>query len=206
MPQYTSTTDTWGLYSANAAYNAMQASLAIRPTHGLVFNVNYTWSKEMDDAGTIRTGYPIPAAQNATGKAWKADRMDRSLSTIDSPQNIAIYGDYKLPFGKGHIGSSHFLVRAIAGGWTFSSIAYLRLGVSAYALLLVLYGQHAAQPGHLHAGPQPQLLRPHHDRPHGVRESRPSPWAPSRISRVATPTTPPPARVATSATPPRAMV
>lgn len=133
MPQYASTSDTWGLYTANAAYNALQASVAIRPTHGLTFNVNYTWSKEMDDAGTIRSGYAIPAAQNATGKAWKADRMDRSMSTIDSPQNIAMYGVYKLPFGKGGIGSDHFLVRALAGGWEFSSILTYSSG---YPLIL----------------------------------------------------------------------
>jgi hypothetical protein len=122
MPQYTTTADTWGLYSANADYNSLQASIAIRPTHGLTFNVNYTWSKEMDDAGTIRTGYPIPAAQNATGKAWAADRMDRSLSTISSPQNIALFGVYKLPFGKGGFGADNAIVRAVAGGWEFSSV------------------------------------------------------------------------------------
>jgi hypothetical protein len=122
MPQYTSTADTWGLYSANAAYNGLQSSIAIRPTHGLTLNVNYTWSKEMDDAGTIRTGYPIPAGQNATGKAWKANRMDRAISTIDSPQNIAMYGVYRLPFGKGGFGADNFIVRTLAGGWEFSSI------------------------------------------------------------------------------------
>jgi len=123
MPQYSGTTDTWGLYSANAAYNALQVSIAIRPTHGLTFNFNYTWSKEMDDAGTVRSGYPIPGGLNLTGKSFGADRMDRSLSTLDSPQNIATYGVYKLPFGKGHIGGNHFIVRALAGGWEFSSIA-----------------------------------------------------------------------------------
>jgi hypothetical protein len=128
MPQFSGVTDTWGLYSANADYNALQASLAIRPTHGLTFNVNYTWSKELDDAGTIRTGFAIPAAQNATGKAWKADRIDRSLSTITTPQNIAMYGVYKLPFGKGHMGGDHLLVRALAGGWTFSSIITYQSG------------------------------------------------------------------------------
>src|SRR5665213_156751 len=133
MPQYSGTTDTWGLYSANAAYNALQASLAIRATHGLTFNLNYTWPKEMDDAGTIRSGFPIPAAQNATGHAWKADRIDRSLSTIDSPQNIEAYGVYKLPFGKGHLGGDHFIVRALAGGWEFSSIVTYSSG---YPLLL----------------------------------------------------------------------
>ena len=122
MPQYSGVTDTWGLYSANAAYNSLQTSLAIQPTAGLTLNVNFTWSKELDDAGTIRSGFPIPAFASATGKAWAADRMDRSLSTIESPYNLAAYGVYNLPFGKGHIGGDHFLVRAIAGGWQFSSI------------------------------------------------------------------------------------
>jgi hypothetical protein len=122
MPQYSGTTDTWGLYSANAAYNSLQTSLAIQPTRGLTLNINFTWSKELDDAGTIRTGFPIPAFANATGKAWAADRMDRSLSTLDVPYGLAAYGVYNLPFGRGHIGGNHFLVRAIAGGWQFSSI------------------------------------------------------------------------------------
>jgi hypothetical protein len=122
MPQYSGTTDTWGLYSANAAYNAMQASLAIRPTHGLTLNVNYTFSKELDDAGTIRTGYPIPASLNASGKAWAADRMDRSISTISTPHIFVVYGVYKLPFGKDGIGHDNRLVRALAGGWELSSI------------------------------------------------------------------------------------
>lgn len=122
MPQYSGVTDTWGLYSGNAAYNSLQASLAFREFHGLMLNINYTWSKEIDNVGTIRTGYAIPASVNATGKAWKADRMDRSLSTIESPQNLEMYSVYRLPFGKDHIGGNHFLVRAIAGGWTLSNI------------------------------------------------------------------------------------
>jgi hypothetical protein len=128
MPQYSGTSDTWGLYSANAAYNALQVSLAIRPTHGLTFNVNYTFSKELDDAGTIRTGYPIPANLNATGRAWAADRIDRSLSTIDTPDVFVAYGVYKLPFGKGGIGQDNRFVRAIAGGWELSSILTLQSG------------------------------------------------------------------------------
>jgi hypothetical protein len=122
MPQYSGVTDTWGSESANAAYNSLQASLAIRPTHGLTFNVNYTWSKEMDDAGTIRTGFAVPGAENATGQFKPAHSMDWSLSTLDQPQSIAAYGVYDLPFGKGNIGSNHFLVRVLAGGWKFSNI------------------------------------------------------------------------------------
>lgn len=145
MPQFSGTTDTWGLYSANAAYNALQTSLAMQPTRGLTLNVNFTWSKELDDAGTIRSGFPIPAAANATGRNWAADRMDRSLSTIESPYNLEAYGVYYLPFGKGHIGGNNFLVRAIAGGWQFSSIV---TATSGYPLTLTSSAcTSAAQPG-----------------------------------------------------------
>jgi hypothetical protein len=128
MPQYSTTADTWGIQSANAAYNALQVSVGLRPTHGLTFNLNYTWSKEMDDAGTIRTGFAIPSYANATGKNWAADRMDRSLSTISVPQNIAAYGVWALPFGKGQIGGDQFLVRALAAGWKLSSILTITSG------------------------------------------------------------------------------
>jgi hypothetical protein len=50
------------------------------------------------------------------------NRIDRSLSANSVPQNLAIYGVYNLPFGKGGIGNDSWLVRNLAGGWTFSSV------------------------------------------------------------------------------------
>lgn len=121
MPQYSGSTDTWGDV-ANANYNAFQLSLSQRLSHGLTFFLNYTYSHNIDDAGTMRSGWPIPAAFNATGKAWAANRMDRSLSTNSQPENLSIFGIYKLPFGKGGIGGDHFIVRALFGGWETSDI------------------------------------------------------------------------------------
>jgi len=129
MPQYSGTTDTWGLYSANAAWNALEVSLAIRPTHGLTFNLNYTWDKELDDAGSIRSGYAIPGSLTLNGKSWAADRIDRSESILDLPQNMAAYGVYKLPFGKGAIGQDHLMVRALASGWELSGITTYSSGL-----------------------------------------------------------------------------
>jgi len=121
MPQYSGTTDTWGNV-ANANYNALQVTLSQRFSHGLSFTVNYTYSKEMDDAGTNRSGFAIPAAAVLSGKAWNQNRIDYSLSTLDEPQQLAAFGVYKLPFGKGGIGASNLLVRAILGGWETSHI------------------------------------------------------------------------------------
>ncbi len=122
MPQFSGTTDTWGSQSANANYNAFQLSLAQRLSHGLTFNVNYTYEKNLDDAGTMRSGWAIPASRLISGQAWKENRIDRGLSVNSVPQNLAIYGVYNLPFGKGGIGNDSRLVRILAGGWTYSSV------------------------------------------------------------------------------------
>ena len=41
----------------------------MRASHGLTFMANYTWSRSIDDGGTFRTGYAIPAAYSGNGKA-----------------------------------------------------------------------------------------------------------------------------------------
>lgn len=122
QPQFSGTTDTWGSQSANANYHALQLSLAQRASHGLMLNLSYTYSKNIDDAGTQRSGFAIPANLLISGRAWKANRIDRSLSANNVPQNLSIYGVYQLPFGKGGIGNDSWLVRNLAGGWTFSSV------------------------------------------------------------------------------------
>jgi hypothetical protein len=48
---------------------------------------------------------------------------------VAAPQNLAAYGVYKLPFGKGAIGGDNFFVRTLAGGWQFSSIFTYGSGV-----------------------------------------------------------------------------
>jgi hypothetical protein len=128
-PQYSGTTDTWGTNVANANYNAFQLSVSQRASHGLTLNINYTYSHNIDNAGTIRSGYAIPAAFTAAGVAFSQDRIDRSNSINSQPQNLSIFGVYDSPFGKGKIGSEHFLVRALLGGWQNSEIFQYSSGI-----------------------------------------------------------------------------
>jgi hypothetical protein len=128
MPQFSGSTDTWGSQSANASYHALQVSFSHRASKGLTFNANYTWSKSIDDAGTQRSGWNIPGNTTLTGKAWKQNTLDRGLSANSVPQNFAAYGVYQLPFGKGGIGGTHFVVRALASGWSLSEIFTLTSG------------------------------------------------------------------------------
>jgi hypothetical protein len=121
-PQYSGTSDFWGNYVANGNYNSFQVSLAQRERHGLSFNVNYTYSQNTDDAGTQRSGYDIPASAIATGVSYPKNRIDRSISINDQPQNLSIYGVYTSSYGKGSLGGSHFISRALLSGWQTSMI------------------------------------------------------------------------------------
>ena len=122
FPQYSGMGDTWGNVG-NFSYHSLQLVLSQRLHDGLTFNVNYTYSKNIGDDGTYRSGYYIPAGAISGGtRAYKQDRMDRSLTTISIPNIIHAYGVYQLPFGKGKIGDNSLLVRTLAGGWQFSGI------------------------------------------------------------------------------------
>jgi hypothetical protein len=112
--------DSFG-YVANSNYNALQATLNMRASHGLTFMANYTWSRAIDDGGTFRTGYAIPAAYSNSGRAWKQDAIERSVSTSNQPQHVVITGVWDLPIGKSFL-NGNAIERAIFGGYKFSEI------------------------------------------------------------------------------------
>jgi hypothetical protein len=115
--QYSGVTDQVGSVG-NSNYNSLQVSIVQRLNRGITFMLNYTYSKNIDDLGTFRTGYAIPAGILAnSGTAYPIDRIERSLSTQDQPQNIVFTSTYDLPFGKGHIGDGNAIVRMLTGGW-----------------------------------------------------------------------------------------
>ncbi len=122
MPQFSGVTDTWGSQTANASYHSLQLSLAKRASHGLTLNLNYTYSMQLDDTGTIRSGYAIPASLTLNGKAWRQNSIDKSPSVTSVPQNLSIYGVYQIPAGRGHLGGGHLLPRAVLSGWNLSGI------------------------------------------------------------------------------------
>lgn len=123
FPQYSGVTDLWGANSANLSYHSLQIMLVQRPTRGLTFNVNYTYSKNIGDDGTFRSGFDIPAAAlSGGGQDWHQDRIDRSWTIVSAPQVLHAFGVYELPFGKGHMGGDSMLMRALTGGWQVSGI------------------------------------------------------------------------------------
>jgi len=109
FPQYSGVTDSYGDI-ANSNYNALQLILNKRLSQGLQFMMNYSYSHEIDDQGTYRSGY-LPT------------RADRSRGSEDAPQILNSTAVYSLPFGKGHsLGDRNFVVRSLVSGWQTSGI------------------------------------------------------------------------------------
>lgn len=136
FPQYSSApTPTWDNIG-NISYHSLQITLKQREWKGVSYTLNYTYSKNIGDDGTSRSGYAVPAAASSSGIALPGNnRADRDLTNNDRPQNLNVYGVGKLPFGKGHWGGNNFFVRNVAGGWSlagmFSYISGAPLSITA---------------------------------------------------------------------------
>jgi hypothetical protein len=113
-------TDTFA-YVTNSNYHSLQTTFNMRATHGLTFMANYTWSKAIDDGGSFRSGYAIPAGliANAPNLSMPADRLDRSLSTSNQPHHVVVTGVWNLPFGREVLNGAAW-ERAIFGGFQLS--------------------------------------------------------------------------------------
>jgi hypothetical protein len=134
FPQYSSVSDLWGSNVGNFSYHSVQMTLQQRMAHGMTFNVNYTYSKNIGDDGNFRSGFNIPGAALSNGAggssttSWHQDRIERSWTAASIPSTLHAFGVWQLPFGKGHIGDSSMLMRALAGGWQFSGIYTYQAG------------------------------------------------------------------------------
>ena len=126
-PQYSSVSQTW-YSSANADYHGLQASLDQKNWRDLSFSANFTWSKTMDNTGSVRAVGMIPANVWDGGYNVDASKLEHTVSVYDQPLIFHFYGQYKLPFGANKIGSNNQLTRKVAGGWQVSWIYNLASG------------------------------------------------------------------------------
>lgn len=102
------------------SYNALQISLRKRFSGGLLFDLNYTYSKSIDLSST-RESDGITSAQIVN--PWNPNQM-RAVSDYDTPHILSAYFVYELPVGKGKkfLGSSNRLMDAAFGGWQLNGI------------------------------------------------------------------------------------
>ncbi|MFP5238004.1 MAG: carboxypeptidase regulatory-like domain-containing protein [Acidobacteriota bacterium] len=112
---------------ANSSYNAMEASLRKRFSHGLSFLGSYTWSKDIDDVSSFNiTG---SAAKPVAGENDLAQdpfnlKAERGLSLFDARNRFVGSYEWALPFWN-H--AQNWYQQAV-GGWQLDGIATLMSG------------------------------------------------------------------------------
>ncbi len=118
---------TW-ISQGNSSFNAMEADLRRRFAGGLDFRTAYTWSKSLDNGGTLNAS----AAANAPGLAQDTLnlRNDWGPSTFDVRQTLAVSGIYELPFGQGKrwLPNLHGAANFLLAGWSLNGIETFNSG------------------------------------------------------------------------------
>jgi hypothetical protein len=123
--QFSSTGEIAGI--SNSSYNAMEASMRKRFSHGLSFLASYTWSKTIDDVSSLNiTG---SAAKPVAGENDLAQdpfnlAAERGLSLFDARNRFVGSYEWALPFWNE---AQNWYQRGL-GGWQLNGIATLMSG------------------------------------------------------------------------------
>jgi hypothetical protein len=103
------------LFSGN--YNSLQVRLNQRLSHGLLYQLNYTWARTFDNVSAINN---IPTG-SLTLQNNNCFSCDRGPASFDQPSRFVASGSYDLPVGKGRkwsLGPANWVL----GGWNFAGI------------------------------------------------------------------------------------
>jgi len=120
-------------YSANAGfanYQGLTLEATQKFSHGLSFQANYTWSKDLSDAqGDAPNGF---SSENLlfTPVYEQFDLRAARGNVAGMPrQRFLLTGSYELPFGSGKfLQSGNKLVNGVVGGWSVNTIALIQTG------------------------------------------------------------------------------
>lgn len=118
----TPNTDVGQVYSftpdTNSDFNALNAQLERRFRHGLAANVQYTWSKSIDQLSAEGPGF-------TTNQTYPIDdATERGPSDYDATHNFRAYAVWDLPVFR----DRHDLLGKIAGGWELNGIYQFHSG------------------------------------------------------------------------------
>jgi Carboxypeptidase regulatory-like domain len=117
--------------SGNTNYNALQAKVEQRLSHGISFLFAYTHSKLMDDASSVFSSTVLSSPNTSSLIAADTFRpyLERDSSNGDMPNVTSFAGIYQLPAGRGHNFASTGIANALLGGWTLNGIMSLQSGM-----------------------------------------------------------------------------
>lgn len=112
---------------ANSSYNALEASLRKRFSHGMAFLASYTFSKTIDDASSFNmTGSaskPV-AGENDLAQNPFDLAAERGRSLFDSRHRLVLSYQWAIPLWR----QPHGWYQQILGGWQLNGIATVMTG------------------------------------------------------------------------------
>jgi len=114
-------------------YNAMQAVLHKSESHGLEYQVAYTYAKCMSNNTGYYGTWSGARASSTASPYWQNiydPKAEWAPCYYDEKHNLTAYAVYELPFGKGKRfgNNSGSAVNAVIGGWTISPILTIHGG------------------------------------------------------------------------------
>jgi hypothetical protein len=113
---------------ARSKYDSLQASVRMRPTHGLNFLASYTLSKSMDHVSGLNIGadsrpaIPVTIGDEASIEQSLANEWGPSL--FDARHRFVVSFGYALPEAEGLGSVAHHLI----GGWQLNGIVQAQTG------------------------------------------------------------------------------
>ena len=114
----------------NQSYQSGIVEFTQRASHGLTFQANYTFAKNISnaqssDAPSAYAGEEPYAVEIANAYDMKYDRGN----VVGMPrQRFMLTGTYQLPFGKGQAFAGPHFLNPVIGGWVLSTVTTIQTG------------------------------------------------------------------------------
>ncbi|MEO6805594.1 MAG: carboxypeptidase-like regulatory domain-containing protein [Edaphobacter sp.] len=117
--------------SGDTNYNALEAKVEQRFSHGVSFLFAYTHSKLIDDASSVFSSTVLSSPNTSSLVAADTFRpyLERDSSSGDMANVTSFSGTYDLPAGRGHWFASSGVGNALLGGWELNTILTLQSGM-----------------------------------------------------------------------------
>jgi hypothetical protein len=117
---------TWG----TSNYHALTIHAEHRFAHGFSFLANYTFSKLLQDTGSIGNGQPQGMGEQFQPQAGLGLGDVYGVAPSDFTQKLLLNYSLELPFGRGKtlLGNSPSVVDKIIGGWRLAGTTTFRTG------------------------------------------------------------------------------
>jgi len=117
--------------SGTTNYNAIEAKVEQRLSHGLSLLFSYTHSKLIDDASSVFSTTVLSSPNSSSLIAADTFRpwLERDSSSGDMPNVTSFSSTYELPAGHGHSFANSGISNVLLGGWNFNAIFQILSGM-----------------------------------------------------------------------------